>query len=155
MTKEKLMNSIQLVGRLGQDPELRYTQSGKAVCNFSLCTNEGGKDEVQWHRIVVWEKQAENASLYLKKGKKAGVVGYLTYRQWESKDGVKQTSAEIVARNVEYLSDRDPNDPAPAPIQNSTPQQGSRAFQPKPAPAKDPGGFAGKMPTLPDDDIPF
>lgn len=144
------MNSIQLVGRLGQDPELRYTQSGKAVCNFSLATNEGGKDEVQWHRIVVWEKQAENASVYLKKGKKAGVVGYLTYRQWETKDGTKQTSAEIVARNVEFLSDRDPNDPPPAPAA-AKPALGSQS----PAFASKNSPFSQGINTLPDDEIPF
>ncbi len=121
------MNNIVLIGRLGNDPALNYTATGKAVANFNLATDSIGTDKPDWHRVVVWEKQAENVCLYLKKGKKAAVQGRLTYRQWE-KDGVKHTQAEIIASQVEFLSPKeDGEQPGPAP---SAPAPSRRTQQP-------------------------
>lgn len=104
------MNKAILIGNLGADPELRYTTGGTAVCNFNLATNEkwtdksGAKQEkVEWHRIVVWDKQAESCKEYLSKGRQVCVEGKLQTRQWEDKDGVKRYTTEVVAQRVEFL----------------------------------------------------
>ena len=104
------LNRVMLIGNLGNDPELRYTPSGAAVCNFNLATNKrftdsSGKerDETEWHRIVCWQKQAENVAKYLKKGKLAYVEGELRTRSWEDDAGVKRYATEIQARTVQFL----------------------------------------------------
>jgi single-strand DNA-binding protein len=97
------MNQVILIGNLGKDPELRYTQSQKPVATFSIATSEG-KDDVAWHNIVVWEKQAENAHKFLKKGSKCAVSGSIKYRSYEDKQGQKKFITEIVAYRVEFLS---------------------------------------------------
>lgn len=99
-----------LQGNLGADPELRYTNSGTAVCNFRMATNErftdknGEKQErTEWHRIVVWGKLAEICGQYLAKGRMVTVVGKLQTRKWEDRDGVTRYMTEIVSRQVEFL----------------------------------------------------
>jgi len=84
------VNKVILIGRLGTDPELRYFDSGKALCNFSLATNRSWKDRngesqerTDWHRIVTWSRLAENCSKYLEKGRKVFVEGRLETRNWE------------------------------------------------------------------------
>lgn len=104
------INKVMLIGRLGQDPELKYTPSGSAVCNFSLATSEtwtdksGQKQErTEWHRVVVWGKLAELCNQYLAKGRQAFVEGSLQTRQWEDKQGGKRYTTEINAKNVQFL----------------------------------------------------
>lgn len=104
------LNKAMIIGRLGQDPELRYTQGGAAVCNFNLATSEvwndsAGKrqEKTEWHRIIVFGKQAENAAKYLKKGRQAYVEGRLQTRDWQDRDGNKRTTTEIVAQTVQFL----------------------------------------------------
>ena len=121
------VNKVILIGRLGQDPELKYTPSGTAVANFSMATSEsfadkaGNKQEkTEWHRIVVWGKLAELCDQYLKKGRQAFVEGSLQTRQWENKEGVKQYTTEINARAVQFLGGQvekteSNNTPEPAP----------------------------------------
>jgi single-strand DNA-binding protein len=82
------MNCIVLVGRLGQDPEMKYTPGGKAVCNVSLATNDG-KDQVNWHSLVAWDKVAEVLVKYVKKGHMVAVQGTLVYDKWEDKETSK------------------------------------------------------------------
>lgn len=98
------VNEVFLIGNLGKDPEVRFTGSGQAVCNFSLATNEtwndkdGKKNErVEWHRIVVWGKAAESCGEYLEKGRQVCVRGRIQTREWDNKEGVKQYTTEIVA----------------------------------------------------------
>lgn len=98
-----------VLGRLGQDPELRYTANGKAVCNFSMATNKHWTDKdgktqekVEWHKIVVWGKLAENCSQYLKKGSQAFIVGENETREWDD-GGVKRTTTEIISNKVCFL----------------------------------------------------
>jgi len=98
------MNRVIIIGNLGQDPEIRYTQSQKAVATLSVATSESWKDDsgkqqekTEWHRVIVWDKQAENAVKYLKKGSKVAVEGKLQTRSWDDKDGVKRYTTEIVA----------------------------------------------------------
>jgi single-strand DNA-binding protein len=105
------MNKVIIIGRLGVDPELRYTPSGKAVANFSVATSErwtdkdGSKQEkTEWHRIVVWGKLAELCNQYLSKGRQAVVEGSLQTRSWEAQDGSKRYTTEIVGKNVQFLA---------------------------------------------------
>lgn len=104
------LNKAMIIGRLGQDPELRYTQSGAATGNFNLATSESWTDKngnrqekTEWHRIIVFGKQAENCAKYLKKGRQAYVEGRLQTREWEDRNGNKRTTTEIVAQTVQFL----------------------------------------------------
>ena len=107
------VNKVILVGRLGRDPETRYTGAGQAVCNFSIATDETFKDRsgerqkrTEWHKIVVWGKQAEIAQQYLKKGSQIYLEGRIQSREWTDKEGQKRTSFEIVASNFRMLGSR-------------------------------------------------
>ena len=107
------VNKVILIGNLGKDPELRYTQGGQGVCNFTLATNERWKDKegqsqerTEWHRIVVWGKSAENCAQYLQKGRSCYVEGRLQTREWEDKEGVKKYTTEIVANEMQMLDSR-------------------------------------------------
>lgn len=104
------VNKVILIGRLGRDPELRYTQGGQAVANFTLATNErfanksGEQQErTEWHRIVAWGKTGELCAQYLSKGRSAYIEGRLQTREWEDKEGHKRSTTEIVAQNVTFL----------------------------------------------------
>lgn len=104
------VNKVILVGNLGKDPELRYTQSGVAYCTFSIATTENWNDaqgnrqeKTEWHRITTWKKQAENCAKYLKKGSSAYVEGRLQTRSWDDQNGQKRYSTDIVADNVKFL----------------------------------------------------
>ena len=104
------VNKVIIVGRLGQDPELKYTPSGSAVCNFSVATSEtwadksGQKQErTEWHRVVVWGKLGELCNQYLAKGRQAYVEGSLRTRSWEDKSGQKKFTTEIMASSVQFL----------------------------------------------------
>ena len=106
------LNKVMLIGRLGQEPELKYTQSGQAVTNFSLATDEGytrdGQkvEKTEWHKIVVWGKQAEMCSNYLSKGRLIMAEGKLQTRQWEDQNGQKRYTTEIVAFNIQFLDSK-------------------------------------------------
>jgi single-strand DNA-binding protein len=107
------VNKVILVGNLGRDPELRYIQSGQAVANFSVATNEKWKDKdgnnqerTEWHRVIVWGKSAENCAQYLQKGRPVYVEGKLQTRDWEDREGNKRTTTEIVAQVVQFLGGR-------------------------------------------------
>ena len=104
------VNKVILIGNLGRDPELRYTQSGQAVANFTLATTEtwnkreGGRDErTEWHRIVAWGRTAELCAQYLSKGRTVYIEGRLQTREWENREGQKQKTTEIVAVSVQFL----------------------------------------------------
>jgi single-strand DNA-binding protein len=107
------VNKVILVGRLGRDPETRFTGGGQAVANFSVATDETYKDKngerqkrTEWHKIVVWGKQAEIAQQYLKKGSLIFIEGRIQSREWQDKEGQKRTSFEIVASNFRMLGGR-------------------------------------------------
>lgn len=104
------VNKVILLGRLGQDPELKYTPSGTAVCNFSLATTESWSDKsgqkqerTEWHRIVVWGKLAELCNQYLSKGRQAFIEGGLQTRSWDDKQGQKRYTTEINAKTVQFV----------------------------------------------------
>src|SRR5271155_1430033 len=107
------VNKVILVGRLGRDPETRFTGGGQAVANFSVATDETYKDKngerqkrTEWHKIVVWGKQAEIAQQYLKKGSLLFIEGRIQSREWQDKEGQKRASFEIVASNFRMLGGR-------------------------------------------------
>lgn len=107
-----MLNKVILIGRLGGDPELRYTPNGVAVCNFSLAvernfTNQDGEKEVDWINIVVWRKQAENCSNYITKGSLIAVEGRLQIRSYETNEGQKRRVSEVVASDIRFLEYND------------------------------------------------
>jgi single-strand DNA-binding protein len=101
------VNKVILLGNAGRDPELRYTQSGKAVVRFSMATSERGRDNVdrtEWHNITAWDKLAELVNRLVTKGTKVYVEGRLQTREYTDKAGVKKWSTEIVAREMVFLT---------------------------------------------------
>jgi single-strand DNA-binding protein len=157
------VNKAILVGRLGRDPETRFTSGGQAVANFTLATDETFKDRsgerqkrTEWHRIVLWGKLAEITQQYLKKGMLVYIEGRIQTRQWEDKrDGQKRTTTEIVANVMRMLTSRAEGVAAGASAGSTAP--GGRAFDPDAA-----GGAAlpdeiggGAGPEISDEDIPF
>ncbi len=108
-----MVNKAILVGRLGGDPEVRYTQSGTAVANFTVATNEKWKDkdgnpqeQTEWHRVVAFARLGEICGEYLAKGSLVYIEGRIQTRQWEDKDGNKRYTTEIVAREMKMLDSR-------------------------------------------------
>ncbi len=104
------VNKVILVGNLGRDPEVRYTPGGTPVANFTLATNERWtdpagekKERTEWHRVVVWGKQAEVAGEYLRKGRQVYVEGSIQTREWTDRDGNKRTTTEIRAQRIQLL----------------------------------------------------
>ncbi|MBP6613586.1 MAG: single-stranded DNA-binding protein [Aquabacterium sp.] len=172
------INKVILIGNLGRDPEVRYTPSGAAVCNVSVATTRNWKDkssgdkveETEWHRVVFYDRLAEIAGEYLKKGRPVYVEGRLKTRKWQDKDGKDNYTTEIVAEQMQLLGGREgggggggygggqggnPEDYSQeAPSAPSRPAARPAAAQrPAPAPAptqKSSTGFDDM-----DDDIPF
>ena len=168
------INKVILIGNLGRDPEVRYTPSGAAVCNVSVATTRNWKDkssgdkveETEWHRVVFYDRLAEIAGEYLKKGRPVYVEGRLKTRKWQDKDGKDNYTTEIVAEQMQLLGGRESGGggggygapaggddfgdaPAPAP-RAAAPRQ---APAPRPAPAPAPKSATGFDDM--DDDIPF
>ena len=157
------VNKVILVGRLGRDPETRYTGGGQAVANFSVATDETYKDKAgerqkrtEWHKIVVWGKQAEIAQQYLKKGSLIFIEGRIQSREWQDKEGQKRTSFEIVATNFRMLGGRGDGGGSGG---GSASLGGARAEEhDQSGPSDDFGGHGGggaAGPEISDEDIPF
>ena len=107
------VNKVIIVGNVGRDPELRYTQSGQPVASFSIATNErfkdkdgNWKDRTEWHRIVAWARLAEICGEYLRKGSQVYVEGRIQTRDWEDKEGNKRQTTEIIALSMQMLGRR-------------------------------------------------
>ena len=159
------VNKVILVGRLGRDPETRYTGSGQAVANFSVATDESYKDRngerqkrTEWHRITAWGKLAEICQQYLKKGTMVYIEGRIQSREWQDNEGQKRTSFDIVANTMKMLSSRgDAAAAAGAGGMGGGASRGGGDFD-QSAPAEDSyGGGAGPAagPEISDEDIPF
>ncbi len=139
----KSINKVTLIGRLGRDPELKYTAGGTAYCRFSMATDDSWTDKntgerqerTEWHNVVAWERLAEICGQYLAKGRLVYIEGSIQSRQWEDQDGNKRTSYDIRARDMVLLGS-----PGGA-------GDGGR----RPAPEKAAAGGS----TISDDDIPF
>lgn len=138
-----MLNRIILIGRLTADPELKYTPTGTAVCNFTLAVdrprqNQNGEKETDFVSIVVWQKLAELTAQYLKKGRMAAVEGRLQIRSYENKEGQRVRVAEVVADNVRFLERGEGQAPAAASPNGNEPV------------------FAGEKPVeIADSDLPF
>jgi single-strand DNA-binding protein len=150
------VNKVILIGNLGRDPEVRYTPSGAAVCNVSVATTRNWKskdsgervEETEWHRVVFYDRLAEIAGEYLKKGRSIYVEGRLKTRKWQDKDGVEKYTTEIIAEEMKMLGGREGmggGDGDEAPARSAAPRAAA-----KPAPATKASSF-DEM----DDDIPF
>ena len=115
------VNKVILIGNLGRDPDLRYTTSGTAVANFTMATTDRWndpsgekKERTEWHRIVVWGKQAEICGEYLRKGKQVFVEGSLQTREWTDREGQKRYTTEVRAQRFQMLGRADDR-PQPVP----------------------------------------
>ncbi|MEM0954801.1 MAG: single-stranded DNA-binding protein [Pseudomonadota bacterium] len=160
------INKVILVGNLGSDPETRYTQAGAAVTNVSLATSESWKDKqtgqpqerTEWHRIVFFNRLAEIAGEYLRKGSKVYVEGSLRTRKWQDQSGQDRYTTEIVANEMQMLDSRGMGQSgaypdqefSPPPQQAPAPQAAGQANAPAGGQAAPAGGFDDF-----DDDIPF
>ncbi len=141
------VNKVILIGNLGRDPEVRHTQSGTAVANFTMATTEKWNDpsgerqeRTEWHRIVVWGKQADIAGEYLRKGKQVYVEGSLQTRDWTDREGNKRYTTEVRAQRFQMLGRASDHPVAPA-------AEGAPAVA-------EPGGGGGGG-GYEEDDIPF
>jgi single-strand DNA-binding protein len=156
------VNKVILIGNLGKDPEVRYAPSGSAICNVTLATSRQWKDktsgekqeETEWHRVVFYDRLAEIAGEYLKKGRPVYVEGRLKTRKWTDKEGVEKYTTEIVADQMQLLGSREGaggGDEAGG-GQRSAPAPRPAAGRPAAgaAPTKSSTGFDDM-----DDDIPF
>lgn len=151
------VNKVILIGRLGKDPELKYTPSGVPVAKFSLATDEVFKDRsgeqqrrTEWHNIVAWSKLAEICGEYLTKGKQVYIEGRIQSRQWEDQSGNKRTSYEIIARDMKMLGSKADTERAAAAMAGSERAPSERALsEPPTAPEPPPQG------EITDEDIPF
>lgn len=156
------LNRVQLIGNLTRDPELRYTPSGSAVCSFSIATNRSWtndtgekKDEVEFHRIVAWNKLAELCSQFLTKGRKVFVEGRLQTRQWNAQDGTQKQTTEIVISDMILLDSRKPGEQSEASVEEAeeTPKKVTKKEEAKEEmPVEETNG--GEEEIAPDD-IPF
>jgi single-strand DNA-binding protein len=143
------VNKVILVGRLGQDPEARFTQGGTAVTNLRLATNESWKDQsgqrqerTEWHSVVAWGKLAEICSQYLSKGRQVYIEGRLQTRSWQDREGNKRYTTEVRADNMVMLG-------------GGRSEEGQAAPAAQPAPEAQPAPAVGSDSGTSDDDIPF
>ena len=145
----KSINKVILVGRLGRDPEMKYTSGGTAYCRFSIATDDSWtdkgsgekQDRTEWHSIVVWDRLAEICNQYLTKGKMVYIEGSLQTREWDDKEGVKRKTTEVRCRDMVMLGGGSGGEGG------STRSESSGSF------SGSPGGGGGSPIT--DDDIPF
>lgn len=146
------INKVLLMGNLGRDPEVRYTQSGSAVANFSIATNRSWKDKqgnrqehTEWHNVVAWGPKAEFVQNYLKKGSRVFIEGRLQTRDWTDNQNVRRFKTEIVANDIQFM-DR----------ASDSPGQGGQPSDPSGPPAEEPGGEPPPEDgAYLEDDIPF
>lgn len=161
------VNKVILIGNLGRDPEVRYAPSGAAICNVTIATSRQWKDktsgerqeETEWHRVVFYDRLAEIAGEYLKKGRPVYVEGRLKTRKWTDKDGVEKYTTEVIADQMQLLGGREGG--AGGAGGGGGMEDGGGAAAPRQAPAARPAP-AGKPAAKPaggfddmDDDIPF
>jgi single-strand DNA-binding protein len=155
------INKVIIVGNLGNDPEVRYSQAGAAITNISVATSEVWKDKqtgqpqerTEWHRIVFFNKLAEIAGEYLRKGSKVYIEGQIRTRKWQDKEGQDRYTTEIVSNELQMLDSRGANSGGPSNTSENFNQSAPSKVAAPPAspPVASPGGDLGNF----DDDIPF
>ena len=169
------INKVILIGNLGRDPEVRYTTSGAAICNLTIATSRNWKDktsdekveETEWHRVVFYDRLAEIAGEYLKKGRSVYVEGRLKTRKWQDKEGKDVYTTEVIADNMQLLGGREGGGGggdegggyAPRASRGGGDERGeapaSRGAPPSRAPAGKPAAKSATGFDDMDDDIPF
>lgn len=107
------MNLVVLIGHLGNDPEVKYTQDGKCVASFSLATTKGKDKPPDWHRVVTFGDTAGLVGGHLHKGDKVAVNGTLTYNQWTDREGNKKTQAQVIGNRIEFMSKKNQEERQP------------------------------------------
>ena len=114
------LNKVMIIGRLGRDPELRYTQSGMAVANFNVATDESYTDKdgnrierTEWHKVTTFQRQAENCAKFLAKGSLVYIEGSLQTRKWQDQQGQDRYTTEIKAERVQFLDRKATDDAVP------------------------------------------
>ena len=147
------MNKVFLIGNLTKDPEMRSTQSGVAVCNFSIAVNRrfknaNGEQETDFLNVIAWRQLAELCGKYLAKGRKVAVTGSIQTRTYEVKDGSKRTAWDIVAAEVEFLSPQNQQS-APGAYTTAASKDSGTAYAPQPH--NDFGGYT----QVDDEELPF
>jgi single-strand DNA-binding protein len=152
------VNKVILIGNLGQDPELRYTGGGTAVCNMRLATNESYKDaegnlvdKTEWHNVVAWARLAEICGEYLKKGSQVYFEGSLQTRQWEDKEGQSRYTTEVKVREMMMLSGRGESGGYDRSGEMDQGRRGNGAPREQGAPARQEEGYEFDA----DDELPF
>lgn len=157
----KSVNKVILIGTLGKDPELKYTPQGTAVTKFSMATNENFKDKqsgewkerTEWHNIVCWQRTAEVAAEYLKKGGKVYIEGRLTTRSWDDKEtGQKKYMTEVVANDLVLLGGKGGSGGGDSEHSGGARKSSGSGFDQRPAASED--HFAQST-EITDEDIPF
>jgi single-strand DNA-binding protein len=156
------VNKVIIIGNLGRDPEVRYTPSGAAVCNVSVATTRNWKnkesgekqEETEWHRVVFYDRLAEIAGEYLKKGRPVYVEGRLKTRKWQDKEGKDTYTTEIVADQMQLLGSREGMGGGNAGGDDHGEGRGGSAPAPR-APASKPAAKSATGFDDMDDDIPF
>jgi single-strand DNA-binding protein len=135
---------VQIIGNLGRDPELRFTQSGTPVCNFTIAVNDSWqnrdgeqREHTEWFRIVAWARLAEIANEYLRRGRQVYVEGRLQTREWQDREGNDRTTTELVARDLMMLGGRESES-------ESSPQSSARNSE-----------ASGQSDEITADDLPF
>ena len=125
------LNRCEFIGRLGKDPEVRFTASGEAICNFSIAVGWKTKDKdgTEWVRITSFGKLAGICGDYLKKGSQVFIAGRMTTRKWQNKDGVDQYTTEVVADQMQMLGSRPTDDAPPPPPSRPKPDNAYRAIK--------------------------
>jgi single-strand DNA-binding protein len=167
------VNKVIVLGNLGRDPEVRYTPSGAAVCNLRIATTRNWKskdsgekmEETEWHSVVLYDRQAEIAGEYLKKGRPVYIEGRLKTRKWQDKEGVDRYTTEIVADSMQLLGGRDDSgggrasgggdDEGGGYSERSAPARSAPAARPQAAPQRPAPKSASTGFDNMDDDIPF
>ena len=125
------LNRCEFIGRLGKDPEVRYTADSNAICNFSIAVGykTATKETTEWVRITAFGKLAGICADYLKKGSQVFVAGRMTTRKWQNKDGVDQYTTEVVADQMQMLGSRSADDAPPPPPSRPKPDNAYRAMK--------------------------
>jgi single-strand DNA-binding protein len=151
----KSINKVILVGRLGRDPEMKYTSGGTPFCRFSIATDDNWTDKgsgekqerTEWHSIVVWDRLAEICNQYLTKGRLVYIEGSLQTREWDDKEGVKRKTTEVRARDMVMLGGGGSGGPGS--------EGGGMPSRPDSGSGPSSGSSGGGGSAITDDDIPF
>ena len=168
-----MLNKVMLIGRLGRDPEIRYTQSGNAVASFSIATSEFWRDKqgqrqerTEWHDIVAWDRLADQAQSFLRKGSMVYIEGKLQTRNWEDQQGQKKYRTEVVANQMRFLDSRENSERSSSSVDDGPAVYGNEygsssnhetCTNPQPPPNAPGGGnySSGNDAPYVEDDVPF